>query len=440
MSRYTRLTLLGAHQRADVVVPSEECLGAMLPDLLDLLDERAEDLPRSVALVRVTGEQLDLAHSCADQEVPDGEVLRVERSADAPPPPDVADVTDATAEELDTRRDRWTEGSRQVLGVVVAGLAAAAAGLAAFGTGAQPRTGAALPTLGAASVAALLAAAGLGRARRPYAGLVATAAAVGLAPAVALAGLSQLAPSVAARLGLVLLWAALLAGAGVGRGSRGALAGGAAGIGLTVLAAGLEVLLPAVPAAAVLAALVALAAGLLPWYAMTTSGLTGLDDQALDDGAAPPVRRVRRTLAEAYSSLTWSAVAVAVAAVPATVTLVTSGSGGAVVLGFLVVAVLALRTRTLPLRRQVLALWAAVVVPLAAFLLGPVADRAWALAAGLAAVGGLVFAVAAGTRPTGRQRARLRRTGDTVELLCVLAILPVLLGVLGVYGQLLEVF
>ncbi|WP_210728617.1 DUF3553 domain-containing protein [Cellulomonas septica] len=43
MSTFTRLTLVGAERRAEVVVPSDEGVAAMLPQLLELLGEVRPD-------------------------------------------------------------------------------------------------------------------------------------------------------------------------------------------------------------------------------------------------------------------------------------------------------------------------------------------------------------------------------------------------------------
>src|SRR5699024_7821471 len=98
-----------------------------------------------------------------------------------------------------------------------------------------------------------------------------------------------------------------------------------------------------------------LALGLLPWYAMASSGLTGLDDQVLE-GATPQRTRVRATLLDAYRALTASAVAVSGALAVALVVLVSHDDAGALALGLVAVTITALRTRSLPLRGQVLAL------------------------------------------------------------------------------------
>ncbi|WP_413453006.1 EsaB/YukD family protein [Georgenia phoenicis] len=442
MSDYTRLTLVGTTHRADVVVPSTEELGAMLPELLELLREEPQDLPQTVALVRVTGEQVALDADAVTQRLRDGEVLRLVRSADAPPPPQVADVTDATADRLGERADRWTVRTRQAVTAVVVGLAVAVAGLLLAGVpllDPTPQGAVGLPAVGAAAAVAALASAALGRAGRRYAGTVLLAVGLGLVPALVVSAGTLFTGEVTLRLGVLAAWVVLGAGLGIGRSSRGALTGATAGIVLTVLATALDVLLPATEADAVVAAVTAFLAGLLPWYAMASSGLTALDDQALD-GAPPAAGRVRDTLEDSYRSLTWSTVAVALTAAWATSGLLTSGQGIAAVLGLLVVAVLALRSRSLPLRWQVVAMWAGVAVPLVVALAGPVAAHDTLLAAAVAAAVAAVVAVAGALEPSGRQQARLRRLGDLAELLAVLGVLPLLLGVLGVYGRLLETF
>jgi hypothetical protein len=63
----------------------------------------------------------------------------------------------------------------------------------------------------------------------------------------------------------------------------------------------------------------------------------------------------------------------------------------------------------------------------------------WLLVVVLSA-GVVVAVVAGGVDPVAHQRASLRRFGNTVEALGVVALLPVLVGVFGVYGELLAAF
>ncbi|KQY46243.1 EsaB/YukD family protein [Cellulomonas sp. Root137] len=434
MSTFTRLTLVGSVRRAEVVVPSDEGVAAMLPQLLELLGEAPRLSPQAVALVRVSGDQVDLALDPASQGLADGEVLRVVRAAAAPPPPQVADVTDATAEELRTRAGRWSVGTRQAVAATGAGLAVTVSGIVAAG---HVDAGPAAIGVGLAALVLLAASAGLGRGGQRYAGLVLLALALGCAVPFGLLLDANLLESVLAA--VLLAWVALGAGIGVGRRDRGALAGALAGALITGLHLALGALVDAVHADTAVAVVAVVACGLLPWWAMTSSGLTGLDDAALD-GAAPKRTRVRTTLDEAYRGLTWSAVAVAVAIAISCTGLVASGDDGATLLAGIVLAVVALRTRSLPLRTQAVALWVAVVIPLVVGVLGPWgAQEPW-LAAGITLGVGVLTAVVAGARPSGQQRARLRRLGDLAELIGVLAVLPVALGVFGVYGDLLGTF
>ena len=59
MTDYTRLTIIGSHRKAQMVVPGDEPIGSLIPRLMHLLDEKAGAVSRPLGLVRSTGEQLD---------------------------------------------------------------------------------------------------------------------------------------------------------------------------------------------------------------------------------------------------------------------------------------------------------------------------------------------------------------------------------------------
>ncbi|MET0854718.1 MAG: hypothetical protein ABWY30_08805, partial [Microterricola sp.] len=63
----------------------------------------------------------------------------------------------------------------------------------------------------------------------------------------------------------------------------------------------------------------------------------------------------------------------------------------------------------------------------------------WLALAGLV-VAAVLVAIAAGVRPAAHTRATLRRFGNTIESLAVVSTVPLLLGVFGLYAQLLETF
>ena len=88
MTDYTRLTIRGTANAADLVLPSDEPLAAMLPDVLSLLDEPAASA-RPLTLVTVLGEQLNTALSLDEQDVRQGAIVALVRLDEAPPPPEV---------------------------------------------------------------------------------------------------------------------------------------------------------------------------------------------------------------------------------------------------------------------------------------------------------------------------------------------------------------
>ena len=135
MSDYTRLTLRGSSTAADLVLPSDEPLAAMLPDILRLLDEPAAPA-RPLTLVTVLGEQLNTSLSLAEQSVHQGAIVSLVRLDEAPAPPEVADITQLAGDSIADRADRW----RREWAVLAAALACLVIGrlggteLAASGT------------------------------------------------------------------------------------------------------------------------------------------------------------------------------------------------------------------------------------------------------------------------------------------------------------------
>jgi hypothetical protein len=77
---FTRMTVVGSTHRCELVVPSDEILGAVLPRMLDLLDEAAGPVTRPLRLVLPTGDQLDVDRTPADQRLLDGAVVRRSRT------------------------------------------------------------------------------------------------------------------------------------------------------------------------------------------------------------------------------------------------------------------------------------------------------------------------------------------------------------------------
>lgn len=436
MTDYTRLTVVGSVRRAELVVPDDESVGSLIPWLAEVLEEPVGSAARPLALVREGGDQLEGDLTVAEHDLGHGERVRLVAVDEAPAPPEVADVTDVLADTHDTRTGRWSQLSRQAVAAVGTGAFTLPAALllsrpdGPFG----PRG------LALAAAVLLVAAVVGGRTGRWWAPVVLTAAAAAIVPVVVLRtglatdGLLTVLPAAAA-----LVWVCLGTGLGLGLGRRPVLA--AAALGAVLL--GLLVLLPflGLPrghTAAVVGAAALLACGLLPWWALSVSGLTGLDDEVL---AGRPGRRDRvlRTTRAGYAALSFSVWAVAVPLALCGAVLLASVSAWELGLGIVVVCVTWLRTRTFPLAVQQIPLWAAG----GAAVLAGLVDQP-RLDPGRTALLLVVLAVAAafagGLRPAEHVRARLRRTGNLVEALAVIALVPLLLGAFGVYADLVRAF
>jgi hypothetical protein len=107
--------------------------------------------------------------------------------------------------------------------------------------------------------------------------------------------------------------------------------------------------------------------------------------------------------------------------------------------GLAVIIVSALRTRAFPLATQQMALWLAVLAGLLGGLLGQPRINGPAVAALLTGISVLIVIMVL-ARPASHQRAFLRRVGNAIEALAVIALIPLLLGMFGVFSDLLEAF
>ncbi len=457
MAAYTRVTVVGSALRCDVAVPARDPLAAAMPRVLDLVEEPVRGPGTSVHLVRDDGRPVALDRSPAEQALLDGTVLRLVDGADRPAPPQVANVTDEVGLALARRGDRWSARARWLT---------AAAALAAVGAAATVAAPSAGPVL--LGVALLLAGALLaghvagyvdgyvdGRAPVPADGLggagpalALTGAALGAAVAVAVRSGPALWPGAgpgAALLGTatavgLAVWLVLGIGVGVGVGRIDVLVGGLVG-------AGLAALVPAAaaatgprpePGAAFAAVAAVVACGLLPRMAVVAGGLAALDDRTLA-GRLADRDALQDGVALAHTGLSWAVAAVAGALVVPAGVLLASPDPWAVGLGAAAVTVAATRTRVCPLVPQHAALWLAVAGAAALGWSGRPQPALSSALLVLALVAGTVV-VAAAWRPSDHLRVRLRRAGDLVELLAVLGLAPAVLGLLGVYGDLLGRF
>lgn len=231
-----------------------------------------------------------------------------------------------------------------------------------------------------------------------------------------------------------------LLGVGIAHRRRGAASGGALGAVLASLLLGLLLAgVDAVSASAIAGVVAAFATGPLPWIALSAAGLTDLDQRAAD--GAPPARpRAFAAIDEAYVALTWSVAAVASILAVTGVVLALSGTIWTELLALAFFLVAALRTRAFPLRWQGWLLWAAAgVICAAALTVLLVGGLGW-IGAGVAVVVAALIATTVLVRPRPHVRARLRGLGNIVETLAVVSLIPLLVGALGIYAELLGMF
>ncbi|MEV7639104.1 type VII secretion integral membrane protein EccD [Streptomyces rubiginosohelvolus] len=443
-SELSRVTLVGERRRADIVLPSDTPIGQLLPDILQLLDDRAASRPLTRQLITSDGSALPHDSTLASAGVSDGAVLRLVRTHAAPPAPVVHDVTDQVADHLDLQAWRWRPAARRVAaGASTVAFAVIAALLArrevpldtlavalAVATAVLLVGGALCSRIGAGNR-------GLATALLFVSGGLGVLTAWTAADAYAWSGAARLA-AVATAVALALLLLGFFSPLG-----RGGLIGAGA---TAVVAAVWEAVaaLESDPArlGAVMAVFSVVLLGMLPRLALMASGLTALDDRR-SGGVSVSRHDVADALAATHRGLALATVVTAASATAAgwLLTLAARPTVWTVLLPSLVAVVLLSRARAFPLVAEVVALFAAAAVLLVHLVMlwmdqgsggaGPV------VVLGVAA---LLPLLALSVEPPEHVRVRLRRTADLVESIGMVGLFPLAIGVFGVYGQLLDKF
>lgn len=436
--RLTRVTLAGPHRRADLVLPSSERLGALLPEIVTLLGlGRAAD-PRGYQVSKLDGTVLELTATLRAADVADGAVLRVDPMTEAPPAAILHDVSDEVADDLSRRRGRWDASARRWTATVAVTVAAMLTAWLAS-TAVPPLVPIALGVL-LLLVGTVVAVVGW----RPV-GVATLLAGAGLA--VTVIPLWSPGGEPVAWTTWLALWTLVLAGTvlalGIGTGNERAGVLGSAGL-VALLAGwtGLAALgLSAEQVATVMAVVSVGALGMLPWLALITSGLTRLDDR---HAAEEPVTKVAAQTAvnAAHRGLAVACVAAAASGALAGWLLAQHAGVWTVTLACLVAVAMLLRLRAYPLTVEIAGLVAASLTVVAGLTVRWVAadPEMWAGAAAVTAGVCVVGLAVLGYQPPPHIRARARQWGDRLEGLAVIALVPVAVGAFDVYSQLLHTF
>ncbi|WP_330245682.1 type VII secretion integral membrane protein EccD [Streptomyces sp. NBC_00562] len=442
-AQLSRVTLVGERRRADIVLPSDTPIGQLLPDILQLLDDRAASRPMTRQLITSNGSALPHDSTLSSAEIADGAVLRLVRAHSAPPAPVVHDVTDLVADDLDLQAWRWRPAARRAsAGVATVAFAVIAALLARREFALDALAGALVAvTLLLLVTGALVARIGQGN-RGLATALLLASGGLGIltawtaADAYAWSGTARLA-AVAGALVLVLLLLGYFSPLG-----RGGLIGAVATAAITVVWEAVAAVQDDLSRlGAVMAVFSVVLLGLLPRLALMASGLTALDDRR-SGGVSVSRHQVGNALAATHRGL----------ALATTVTAVSAAAGGwlltqaqtptvwTAVLPALVALVLLSRARAFPLVAEVVALIAAAAVLVVRLVMVWMQHSGGAGPLAVLCAAAVLPLLALAVQPPEHVQVRLRRMADLVESIGVVGLFPLAVGAFGVYGQLLNKF
>ncbi|MFG3600341.1 type VII secretion integral membrane protein EccD [Micromonospora chersina] len=448
----SRITIVAPRTRMDLALPSDVPLADLLPTLLryageDLADEGVRH--GGWSLSRLGGQPLDGGRTAAQLGVRDGEVLYFNPRAAAAPEIVFDDVVDAVATATNQRAGAWQVGTTRAFSVLFGG-SALAAGAAATLLAGPPQLPGALAAL-VVAVALLISAAVLSRAvGDSRTGAVLAMGGLGYAAIgglLVLAGdrpLSELAsPHVLLAATAVVLFGAVAA---LAVGDRLPLFLGAVGVGVAVGFGAALCLAFSIGAAAAAAVVATVAFGALPALPMISYRLarlpvpsipTGPDDLKSDTESVdgPQVLRNSERADAFLTGLLWT---VSVLVLGGELVLADNGRLPAVLLCLVLALLALLRARPFLGRgqRTPVLLAGAVGLGLAAaatFAAGSLAVRLGLILGGLLVV--TVISLIYGLTVAGKRISPVwGRTLDIVEILLIVALVPLAVWVCGLYG------
>lgn len=447
---FARVTVVAPRARVDVSLPQSATIADLLPQLLHLVGEDPADrdaAPSEWVLTRVGDTAVDTGRTVEALGVRDGEMLYLTPRTEEPPPPVFDDVAEAVAHIAVSKHGRWDALTTRRVGLT------ATVALLLLGAGVVAGSGGGW-VASLIAFAMVLVLIGGGSALARAGGDAVTGAVLG-GPALAYAfagGLVLLTPAegIAAtgRAQLVIACAALtmfgvICAAAIGdfiplflalatSGAIGAVAGALA-------------MVSGASAAGVAAATAAVVLALTPMLPLLSLRLAGLTMPALpadatdfrrDEEAMPEAKTLKQTeLGDEYMAAMLGAVAGVL--VVCQLLLIAEGTILAVALCAVLATTLLVRSRVYPARAQRLVLLVGALLGGTAVIVGlavaaPPAIRLLGILTGL--VVGAGVALLLGLLPPHKRRSPYwGRLLDIFEILVLLSIIPLALGVLGLY-------
>ncbi len=432
-SPYVRATVMSPDHALDVVLPTDQAVADLMPGLLALMGADAD--VGGCVLHTSTGHVIDPERPLAGAMLRDGVVLRLVAEQEAPTEPIVSDLLDLL--EAEPPRSRWsTQAQQWTLACLGTSVLSLAGGLWVTG-GAQPWPRLAIIAIAALAFSAVSASMG----RRELAWVS--------------AGIALLAANLAVMLGsptsvLAGAWGAAvvlgaIAATGWCQGRWRSTLMAAVIWGALVGAAGLSWLSveDVAVTSAIVATLSSLILGMLPRAALGVSGLLTTDAQ-VGVGRVMARQDARVLVDHAHHCLAGAVAICAFGYATAGFGLALTAGLSPSALGLLAATLVSwlARIRHFPLITQRASICGAVLVVGAGLAIGVVAAdpdlTPWVMTI-CGAVG--VCVVAAGSMNLSSVAAALtRRWVQRVETIAVVATVPCLIGLLGVYADLLETF
>ncbi|ETA66384.1 type VII secretion integral membrane protein EccD [Haloechinothrix halophila] len=454
---FSRVTVVAPRTRIDVALPADVAVADILPLVVEMANERSADGGSSHGgwvLAKLGDAPLDPSRTLASLGVVDGDLLQLRKRNENPPPPLFDDVVDAIAEAKPDNFRPWTPETAKRAGHIAGGLALAVAAVALFmggtlwgGSGLTAAIVGGIGAIGAVALGAVLAQAY----NDPETGVV--VAATGGLPLAFVSGFYTV-PGVSMTANLLLgsVWVVIVAAASImliGHGISAFIAAATAGtLGAVTF---LFALFIDQPPAGFASAAAAVSLGLISALPRATLLLAKLPspvvpssaEELKQDSAFPDFGIIERRTTVAHQYMT--GLLVGCGAIVAISAVIASSSATWYGIALAVAATLALllRARTYANGSQAIALLTMGVLASAGIMIGWTMTADWStrliwiftilivMAAG-ALVVGVIF-------PHQRFSPPLRRTVEIIEAICIAVVLPLALGVLGLYSELRSV-
>ncbi|GAA1207408.1 type VII secretion integral membrane protein EccD [Prauserella alba] len=448
---FSRVTVVAPSTRIDVALPADVAVADLMPMLLEMAKEVSPDggaRHGGWALAKLGDAPLDPSRTLASLGVVDGELLQLRKRNENPPPPLYDDVVDAIAEADPDGFRPWSKETARTIGHAAGGLSAVLAALALFLGGIGGYALFAAIAGGVLAVACVALGATLVRAYQAISTGVLISAAGGV-PMAFVAGFFIVPLDVSIRPNLLLGSALVVVVAAasimiMGTGLTTFIAAATAGVfGVVAFLVATLVDHPAPGIAAGTAAVALGCISMLPratiWLAkLPLPTVPGTADELKEDSEIPDYSDIEQRTSSAHNYMTGLLVGCgAVTALAAMIT-ATSGDIWGVLTGAIATVVLLLRARTYANGAQAVALLVTGMVSAAGILIGwlqgaePFDQLLWATVAfAVIAAGSVVLGVVI---PNQRFSPPVRRTVDILEAVCIAAVLPLALAVMGLYS------